>query len=347
MNCATHSDIAAVAFCRTCGKPLCANCTRDVRGVVYCEPCLAARLEGTAPVSGFAPQQTVYPPVGAPPISLRHGSSGPNPTVAGILAGFFPFGVGAVYCSQYAKGLAHLLIFGLLIFASDHAGNWDALFGIAIAFFYVYQIIDAVRTARALQEGQPPPDPFGLGQAFSMGEKSEAKNIPAVAIILIGLGVLFLLHTMNIWEFGMDRFWPLILIFLGAWMFARQWGIVGTHPPGCTCATCRVRKAVGMNCTCDRCRMRKIMGPAILMTVGTLFLLQSLNVASFDRTWPAILLVIGVVKLLQSNASSAGHIGPLPPAPPVVTPPAPPPPPPSNPVPSNPGPASSEEVRNV
>jgi hypothetical protein len=273
-------------------------------------------------------------------------SSGPNPTVAGILAGFFPFGVGAVYCSQYAKGLAHLLIFGLLIFASDHAGNWDALFGIAIAFFYVYQIIDAVRTARALQEGQPPPDPFGLGQAFSMGDRSEAKNIPVVAIILIGLGVLFLLHTMDIWEFGIDRFWPLILIFLGAWMFARAWGMIGTHPAGCTCASCRVRKSVGMNCACDRCRMRKIMGPAILMTIGTLFLLQSLNVASFDRTWPAILLVIGVVKLLQSNASSAGHIGPLPPAPPAVAPP--PTPPPSNPVPPNPGPASSsEEVRNV
>jgi hypothetical protein len=93
--------------------------------------------------------------------------------------------------------------------------------------------------------------------------------------------------------------------------------------------------------------MRKIMGPAILMTIGTLFLLQSVNIASFDRTWPAILLVIGVVKLLQSNASSAGHIGPLPPAPPIVAPP-PATPPPSNPTPSTPGPASSsEEVRNV
>ena len=57
MNCATHSDIAAVAFCRSCGKPLCGTCTRDVRGVVYCEPCLAARLEGTAPPAGFVPPQ--------------------------------------------------------------------------------------------------------------------------------------------------------------------------------------------------------------------------------------------------------------------------------------------------
>jgi Domain of unknown function (DUF5668)/B-box zinc finger len=340
MNCATHNDTAAVAFCRTCGKPLCANCTRDVRGVVYCEPCLAARLEGTAPAAGFVPPQAVYSPVGTPP-APRSTNSGPNPAVAGILAGFFPFGVGAVYCSQYAKGLAHLLIFGLLIFGSDHAGSWDALFGIGIAFFYVYQIIDAVRTAHALQAGQPAPDPFGLGQAFSMGDRTESKNIPTVAIILIGLGVLFLLHTMNIWEFGLDRFWPLILIFLGGWMFARQWGMIGVHPEGCTCANCRMRRAVGYNCRCDRCRMRKIMGPVLLVTIGILLLLGTLHGPGFEHTWPAILLVVGVVKLLQSNASSAGHIGPLPPG----TPTAPAPPPPSS---SDPGAASpSGEVRNV
>ena len=331
MNCATHNDTAAVAFCRTCGKPLCPNCTRDVRGVVYCEPCLAARLEGAAPAAGFVPPQPVYAPVVAPVMSPRSGS-GPNPAVAGILAGFFPFGVGAVYCSQYAKGLAHLLIFGLLIFGSDHAGSWDALFGIGIAFFYVYQIIDAVRTARALQEGQPAPDPFGLAQAFSLGEKAEPTNIPVVAIVLIGLGVLFLLHTMNIWEFGMDRLWPLLLIGLGLWMFAKQFGMVASRRAGCPC---------------DRCRMRKIMGPAMLVTVGTLFLLQSLNVASFDRTWPAILLMIGVVKLLQNNASTAGHVEPLarigstgmPPVPPV--PPVAPPTPPAS---TDPGAPSSEGV---
>jgi hypothetical protein len=256
--------------------------------------------------------------------------SGPNPAVAGILAGFFPFGVGAVYCSQYAKGLAHLIVFAMLIFASDHAGRWDWVFGISIAFFYVYQIIDAVRTARAIQEGQPVPDPYGLAQTFSVGERGESRNIPGVAIILIGLGVLFLLHTMNIFEFGLDRFWPLILILFGGWMLAKQWGMVGGHRIGCHC---------------DRCRMRKLMGPAMLLTIGTLFLLQNLNVVDFDRTWPAILLVIGIVKLLQSNASSAGHIGPLPPG--AVTPPLGAVPPPPGPTSPNPGPTSSGEVRNV
>ena len=49
MNCANHPDIPAVAYCRTCGKPLCANCTRSVQGVIYCETCLADRLHGTQP----------------------------------------------------------------------------------------------------------------------------------------------------------------------------------------------------------------------------------------------------------------------------------------------------------
>ena len=96
-------------------------------------------------------------------------SSGPNPTVAGILAGFFPFGVGAVYCSQYAKGLAHLSDDG----AADHRSQssdvpWymHMILGIGIGFFYIYQIIDAVRTAKALQTGEPAPDPFGLGSMF-------------------------------------------------------------------------------------------------------------------------------------------------------------------------------------
>ena len=104
MNCANHPDITSVAYCRTCGKALCANCTRTVRGVIYCENCLAERLEGVQPPA-TAYQPFVQPSGAVPP----QPGGGPNPTVAGILAGFFPFGVGAVYCGQYAKALAHLL----------------------------------------------------------------------------------------------------------------------------------------------------------------------------------------------------------------------------------------------
>lgn len=318
MNCNTHGDTAAVAFCRTCGKPLCNQCTRDVRGVIYCEPCLAARLEGTsaAPAAGFAPVQIPQ----APPqtgyqqfmdqglgLKVQPGpTSGPNPALAGML-GAIPLGLGAVYCGQYAKGLAHLGIFVLAIvgLSSDLPWQADMIIGIFLGFFWVYQILDAVRTAKAIQAGEPAPDPFGLLQTFDTGEKFETTKVPAAAAILIGLGVVFLLHTVGLFRFSIDLFWPLVLIALGVWLFAKHLGLLGAYRP---------------ICACERCRTRKLMGPTILVTVGIVFLI------GFWRSWPAILLAIGLVKLMQSNASSAGHVGPLPPAPVVYPPSAPPPP---------------------
>jgi len=317
MNCANHADASAVAYCRTCGKALCANCTRPVRGVIYCEDCLGARMEtGSASTgtAGFVPPtfssgaSGYVPPPPPPPGS----GSGPNPTVAGILSGFFPFGVGAVYTGQYAKGLAHLAIFVLLIAGanaadSDHSTALGVFCGLGIAFFWVYQIIDSVRSARAIQTAQPIPDPFGLASTFGGGGRVDASKIPTGAIVLILVGVLFMLHTMGWAEYGLDRFWPLILIAVGAWMFARNWGALGR--PFCS------------GCQCARCRTRRIMGPAMMMTIGSLFLLENLHVANFGRTWPVILLVVGAVKLLQGSASTEGHIagGPTPPQPPITT----------------------------
>jgi hypothetical protein len=66
----------------------------------------------------------------------------------------------------------------------------------------------------------------------------------------------------------------------------------------------------------------------MLVTIGIMFLLHSVSEVGIDKTWPAILLVIGVVKLMQSNASYDGHVGPLPPGP-DDWPPTPTPPPPT------------------
>ena len=129
MNCANHPENAAIAYCRTCGKPLCASCTRDVKGVIYCENCLAERLAGVQPVAGQPLSGVAAAPVPVAP------SSGPNPTVAGILAGFFPFGVGAVYTGQYAKGLAHLLIFVGLVFGLNQSDPLETTCAFAFAFF--------------------------------------------------------------------------------------------------------------------------------------------------------------------------------------------------------------------
>ena len=222
MNCAVHTETTATAYCRTCGKPMCPACAHNVRGVVYCEDCLAHRIgdptAAAAPVAGFVPAGTA---AGAPvPVVV----SGPSPGLAGVLAGLFPFGVGQVYTGQYAKGLAHLLIFSALVWGASSGRGYEPFFGIAIAGFYVYQIIDAVRSAHAVRLGQAPPDPFGLARTFTASEKvPDTKQVPLGAVILIGLGVLFLFDTLDVFPMHwIGRMWPVILIVLGVWMFMKR-----------------------------------------------------------------------------------------------------------------------------
>ena len=226
MNCTLHPDVAATSYCRTCGKALCEKCSHSVRGVVYCEDCIANRLQGTLPLA-----PTIIPGAPATPVAPVVVSGGPSPGLAGVLAGFFPFGVGAVYNGQYAKGLAHLLIFVVLVIGASQSGDVSgAFFGLAIAFFYIYQIVDAVRSAHAIRLGQPAPDPFGLGKAFTTGERVDIRRVPVGAIVLIGLGILFLLNTMGLFHaYWIHRLWPLILIVIGVWLFVRR-----CSPPGST-----------------------------------------------------------------------------------------------------------------
>ena len=82
------------------------------------------------------------------------------------------------------------------------------------------------------------------------------------------------------------------------------------------------------HCRCPRCTIRGLMGPAVLITIGVLFLLHEVRGESFDfgNTYPFILIVIGAVMLASSMAPMTGHIdstvAPPPPVPPASVPPA-------------------------
>src|SRR4029077_3791041 len=163
MNCAVHTQTQAVAFCRTCGKALCEDCKRDGMGAIYCEPCIAARLQGQ-PV----PAATPMPPATAVP-------GAPSPVMAGLL-GFIP-GVGAMYNGQFMKAFAHVVIFVMLIIAANNI-HWA--FGWMIAFFIVYMAFEAYKTAEARRHGLPPPDPLALDRMFGLPDPQPPVAGPAV-----------------------------------------------------------------------------------------------------------------------------------------------------------------------
>jgi hypothetical protein len=140
MNCHYHPEVPATAYCQFCGKPLCRDCVRNVAGAVYCESCLAERLNAAAGVT--------------PGLGLSTGT--PHPLLAAVL-GFIP-GVGAMYNGQYPKAIAHVLIFSVLV-SMSHAAD---VLGVLVAAWVFYQVFDAYQTAIARRDGLPLPNPFGL-----------------------------------------------------------------------------------------------------------------------------------------------------------------------------------------
>ncbi len=150
---ASSSESKPVASCQNCGRPLNKETVRIVGPAVYCEPCLAARLNNASTGPTYQP---VHPGSPNTPPSAWIGSGPPNPGLAALL-GLIP-GVGAMYNEQYAKGIAHLFIFAVLVSLS----HISEVFGLMLSGWIFYMAIEAHHTAKARRDGLPLPNPFGL-----------------------------------------------------------------------------------------------------------------------------------------------------------------------------------------
>lgn len=237
MNCYLHPDIAAAAYCRSCGRPLCATCQRPAEGTVFCQEHLPVLSNPGFSDPAFAnpPQnaRSYTDPINNPmnnPINNPSAASNPyfqtaqpagvvdaastSPVLA-FLLGWIP-GVGAIYNGQYMKGLVHAIIFGLIItlLSNSEGSGAQPLFGVTLAAFAIYMPFEAFHTARRRR----------LGVAVDEWSSLVARNrytsrTPIGPIVLILLGVLFLLDTLRVIEFReLARYWPVLLIVVGAFM---------------------------------------------------------------------------------------------------------------------------------
>ncbi len=202
------TETKIVGYCRACGKGLDENTVRNAHGTIYCEEHLPVSGEQAIP-SPSVVEPSPYTSQAPPPLPRTDVSPG-----LAFLLGMIP-GVGAIYNGQYAKGLIHVIIIGLIISIMDNgaAGGLEPLLGLLLAGFWFYMAFEACHTARRRQLGQ------SVDEFSSLIPMRGSQKFPAAPIVLIAVGVIFLLNNLDLLDLRRAlRYWPVLLIALGAYM---------------------------------------------------------------------------------------------------------------------------------
>ena len=208
MNCFYHAEAPSAAFCIHCGRALCNECVRNVRGSVYCEPCLSDIVGNKAAASSSstagAKKETV---------------TGKNPGAAFAL-GLIP-GVGAIYNGEFVKAAIHILIFGKLVSLSDATDA--ALFHLAAVAFYFYMPFEAYYTAKKAMmgaQGIALETPIDRLQQ-QLGTIKDRELWGGIALVVIG--GLYLLGNLDVFDLRrIARLWPIVLVVLGVWLLKKR-----------------------------------------------------------------------------------------------------------------------------
>lgn len=132
------------------------------------------------------------------------------------------------------------------------------------------------------------------------------------AIVLIGLGVLFLIGNSGLFHgFPVHRLIPFLLIGVGVWIFVRKMTEMGGGLADDGTPAYRLRL------------FRAARGSVWIVLVGVLFLLDTFNILSWGRSWPLFIIVAGIMTFVQRTAYSSAlppHYPYAPPAPPPASP---------------------------
>src|ERR1039458_10662141 len=148
MNCKNPPEARATHSCRNGGKPVCDACRREAFGTVYG----AEHIPAPPPPPAPGPVVTPQPVFAAAPTYARPDVS---PGLA-LFLGTIP-GVGAIYNGQYAKGLVHAIIWGMLMsIANSRAANGlEPVFVMLVIAWWAYMAFESYHTARKRQAGEP------------------------------------------------------------------------------------------------------------------------------------------------------------------------------------------------
>jgi Domain of unknown function (DUF5668) len=159
------------------------------------------------PAPAFAAPTAV--PVALPPAVGRK-----NPFLAALLSAF-P-GMGNVYNGLYMRGLTFFLIIVSLLGITT-SGRGHELFGMAVAFFWLFNVIDAYRQATLINYGYA--QDLGLLDLPKVPRAGQGGLVAGVLLTLIGIASVLDRYTVIDYDW-LFQLWPFALVAVGVWLVA-------------------------------------------------------------------------------------------------------------------------------
>ncbi len=140
-----------------------------------------------------------------------------SPFLACVLSTVMP-GLGQVYTGYYQRGFAHAIIVAILIafLVSNNVVPLYPLAGIFLAFFLLYNIVDAGRRATLFNEILAGRKGVELPKDLEMPAMGGSV---AGGVALVAIGFILLVHTR--FDVSLDwlaEWWPIALIGFGAYL---------------------------------------------------------------------------------------------------------------------------------
>ncbi|HYP12871.1 MAG TPA: hypothetical protein VEQ63_03020 [Bryobacteraceae bacterium] len=193
---------------------------------MFCEE--HAVVQPASPAAGYSPYSNTYSAPYTPAAP-----QGPSPGLA-FLLGLIP-GVGAIYNAQYAKGVVHVLILGLLFSLVDHdqIDGLGPLLALMIPLWFFYMAFEAYHTALKRQRGE-------VVDEFSSVFPVNHRRFPVGPVLLIAVGFILLLNTLGLFPMRVVLLYgpPVFLIALGCYLLYVR--LAGTPAPAEHFSTSRV-----------------------------------------------------------------------------------------------------------
>jgi hypothetical protein len=143
-----------------------------------------------------------------------------RPALAGLLA-LMP-GLGHVYVGYYKQAFQNVLVvcFTILLMTSGAFHGVEAPIALFLAFFWLYNVVDAVRRASLYNQALAGLRAMDLPDDVSSPIPMKVGSLGGgIALVILG-GVLFT-HTKFDWSLRwVADWWPLGLVAVGVWLIA-------------------------------------------------------------------------------------------------------------------------------